>query len=178
MNTGERAQSYANAFFEAAFERWLNTLQDVATALTGQHGRLAELASSGADFAQQQRALDSLLPADADPLVRNLLYTLAQHGDLGLLGEITAALHARVRQAEAGPIPVEVVTAIALTAEQRATLETRLAAQYGATLNYAYRVDPAILGGMIVRVGDKLMDGSVAGKLAALKQALGVTTES
>ena len=38
-----------------------------------------------------------------------------------------------------------------------------------------YRVDPAILGGLIVRVGDKLIDGSVASRLAAMKQALGVT---
>lgn len=174
MKTGERVHSYANAFFEAAFERWLGALQSAATALAGQ----ANLQADSADFAQQQRALDSLLPADADPLVRNLLYTLAQHGDLALLGQIVEALRGRVRQAGAGPIPVEVVTAIALADEQRAALEAKLAAQYGTALSYVYRVDPAILGGMIVRVGDKLMDGSVASKLAAMKQALGVTTES
>ncbi len=177
MNTGERVQSYANAFLEAAFERWLGALQGAATALAGQHGRLADLQGVGADFALQQRALDSFLPADADPLARNLLYTLAQHGDLELLGDITEALRARVRQAEAGPVPVEVVTAIALTADQRATLETKLAAQHSGALSYTYQVDPAILGGMIVRIGDKLMDGSVASKLAAMKQALGVTNE-
>lgn len=176
MKTGERVQSYANAFFEAAFERWLGALQGAATALAGQQGRLAELQAGGADFAQQQRGLDSLLPADADPLARNLLYTLAQHGDLGLLSEITEALRARMRQAEAGPIQVEVVTAIPLTGEQQSALEARLVAQYGGALSYAYQVDPAILGGMIVRVGDKLMDGSVASKLAAMKQALGVAT--
>lgn len=175
MNTGERVQSYANAFFEAAFERWLGALQGAAAALAGQHGRLADLQGAGANFAQQQRVLDGLLPADADPLTRNLLYTLAQHGELDLLGDITEALRARVRRAEAGPIPVEVVTAIALTAEQQAALQTRLAAQYSGALSYTYRVDPAILGGMIVRVGDKLMDGSVASRLAAMKQALGVT---
>lgn len=176
MNTGERVHSYANAFFEAAFERWLDALHSAATALaSGQHGRLTDLQASGADFALQQRAIDGLLPAGADPLMRNLLYTLAQHGDLDLLGAITEALRARVRQAEAGPIPVEVVTAIALTSEQQAALEAKLAAQYGAALSYAYRVDPTILGGMIVRVGDKLIDGSVASKLAAMKQALGVT---
>lgn len=176
MNTGERVQSYANAFFEAAVERWLDTLHAAATALaSGQHGRLADLQAGGAGFAQQQRALDGLLPSDADPLVRNLLYTLAQHDDLDLVGEVTEALRVRVRQVGSGPIPVEVLTAIALSDDQRAALEAKLAAQYGAALSYTYRVDPAILGGMIVRVGDKLMDGSVASKLAAMKQALGVT---
>lgn len=176
MNTGERVHSYATAFFEAATERWLSPLHDAAAALAaGQGGRLAELQAGGADFAAQQRALAGLLPADADPLVRNLLYTLAEHDDLDLLGDIVETLRARVRQAEAGPIPVEVTTAIALTAEQQAALEARLVAQYGAALSYAYRVDPAILGGMVVRVGDKLIDGSVASKLAAMKQTLGVS---
>jgi F-type H+-transporting ATPase subunit delta len=62
-----------------------------------------------------------------------------------------------------------------LTDEQRKNLVAKLEAQYGANLVYSYRIDPAILGGMIVRVGDKLIDGSVASKLAAMKQALGVT---
>lgn len=177
MNTGDRVHSYANAFFEAAFERWLDALQGVASAVAGQHGRLAELTASGADFAQQQQALAGLMPADADPLVRNLIYTLAQRGELPLLGDVIEALRARVRQAGAGPTPVEVVTAIALTDEQRVTLEAKLAAQYGTALSYAYQVDPAIMGGMIVRIGDKLIDGSVASKLAAMKQALGVTGE-
>lgn len=177
MKTGERVQSYANAFFEAAFERWLGTLQDVATALAGQRQQLAALQAADIDFGRRQQMLDSLLPADADPLVRNLLYTLLQQGELPLLGEVVEALRARVRQAEAGPTPVEVVTAIALTDEQRAALESKLSVQYGPTLSYVYRVDPAILGGMIVRIGDKLIDGSVVSKLAALKQALGVTSD-
>ena len=68
------------------------------------------------------------------------------------------------------------VSAIALADEQRRALVAKLEAQYGRNLVYSYRVDPAILGGLIVRVGDKLIDGSVASKLAAMKQALGVTT--
>jgi len=97
-----------------------------------------------------------------------------QHGDLGLLPDIMAAL--RQRGAEAAPIAVEVVTAAALDDDQRQTLEARLVAQHGAGLTFSYRTDPAILGGIIVRIGDKLIDGSVAGKLAAMKQALGVTS--
>jgi F-type H+-transporting ATPase subunit delta len=79
-------------------------------------------------------------------------------------------------QAAAGPTPVEVTTATPLEPDQRQALETKLISQYGANLAYEYKVDSAILGGMIVRVGDKLIDGSVASRLAALKQTLGVTT--
>jgi F-type H+-transporting ATPase subunit delta len=99
---------------------------------------------------------------------------LMQRGDLGLLPEVTAALRQRMRQTEAQPTQVEVVTAMPLDDAQREVLEAKLAAQHGAALAYTYRVNPAILGGVIVRVGDKLIDGSVASRLAAMKQALGV----
>ncbi len=73
---------------------------------------------------------------------------------------------------------VDVVSAIALTDDQRRVLVEKLEAQYGAGLVFAYRVDPSILGGLVVRVGDKLIDGSVASRFAAMKQALGVTRPS
>lgn len=173
MNTGERAQSYASAFLEAAFERWLGTLDGVAATLAENRALADRLQAAGADFAHRKGVLEGILPADTDPLVRNLLHTLMQHGDLGLLKDITAAL--RLRRTEAQPVAVEVVTAIALADDQRRTLENKLSAQYGAGLAFSYRVDPGILGGIIVRVGDKLIDGSVASKLSAMKQTLGVT---
>jgi F0F1-type ATP synthase delta subunit len=71
---------------------------------------------------------------------------------------------------------VEVTTAVPMEADQRRVLEQKLTAQYGGNLAYTYHVDNTILGGMIVRVGDKLIDGSVASRLAALKQTLGVAT--
>lgn len=172
MNTGERAQSYASAFFEAAFERWLSTLEGVETTLAGNRTLVDRLQATGADFAKRQAGLDAILPADTDPPVRNLLYALMQHGDLGLLADITAAL--RQRRTEAAPVAVEVVTATALDDDQRQALEDKLTAQYGAGLAYSYRIDPSILGGIIVRVGDKLIDSSVASKLAAMKHTLGV----
>ncbi len=173
MNTtAERAQSYARAFFEAAFERWLGILDNVAQKLAGNPALLANLQTASTDFAERQVALDTFLPADTDPLVRNLLYTLLQHGELNLLPEITSAL--RARSTAAAPIPVEITTALPLEDQQRQTLEEKLAKEYGSGLVFHYRVDPAILGGIIVRVGDKLIDGSLANRLAAMRQALGV----
>ena len=176
MTTGDRATNYATAFYEAAFERLIGSLEAVAQALTGKPALLQELGAVDTEFAIRQAALGSILAEDADPVVRNFLYTLLQHGDLSLLGDVITSLRARLQRAESGPTQVEVLTAIPLADDQRQTLETRLAAQYGANLIYEYKVDPAILGSMIVRVGDKLIDGSVASRLAALKQSLGVAT--
>jgi len=173
MNTAaERAQSYAKAFFEAAFERWLGVLENVAGKLAGNPSLLVNLQSTATDFVERQAALDSFLPPDTDPLVRNLLYTLMQRGDLNLLPEIATAL--RARSAAAAPTLVEVTTALPLEDRYRQALEEKLTKEYGTGLAFNYHVDPAILGGVIVRVGDKLIDGSLASRLAAMRQALGV----
>ena len=71
---------------------------------------------------------------------------------------------------------VEIASAVPLTEAEQASLADKLTAQYGSGLQFDYRVDPALLGGLIVRIGDKLIDGSVASKLAAMKQTLGITS--
>ena len=177
MNTADRAQSYANAFHEAAFDRWLKLLDGVASTLEGNRALVERLQAEDVELKERQVALDGLLPADADALVRNLLNVLLQRGDLSLLPEVATALRDRLRQVAAGPVTVEVTTAQPLPADQRTVLEERLAQEYGRDLAYAYHVDPAILGGVIVRVGDKLMDSSVASRLAAMRQALGVRAQ-
>jgi len=179
MSTAHRAaqgQSYAQAFYEAAMERWLAALQAISTRLTEDRGLLERLQATDLDFSERQPLLDEVFPAEADPPVRNLVYTLMQRGDLVLLGEITESLLQRMRRAEAVPAAVEVTSAVALTDEQRSTLVSKLEAQYGSGLDVHYRVDPAILGGLIVRVADKLIDGSLATRMAAMRQMLGVVT--
>jgi F-type H+-transporting ATPase subunit delta len=176
MNTDERVQAYASAFFEAALERWAAALNGVAEAVAKNPKVAERVAYVVEDFAARHHLLDQVIPGDADLPVRNLLLTLIQSGEVKLLPDIVVALRERVRRTEVAPVPVEVVSAIALTAEQRNSLVAKLEAQYGANLSYSYRVDPAILGGLIVRVGDKLIDGSVASKLTAMKQALGVSS--
>jgi F-type H+-transporting ATPase subunit delta len=173
----DHVQSYVTAFYEAAVERWTSTLDGVASALAQNLPLRSRLGATDVDFSGRQRLLDGVIPPDADLPVRNLLYTLVEHDDLGSLSDIAAALRERARQTKVAPVQVDVVSAIALTDAQCRVLVAKLEAQYGAGLVFAYRVDPSILGGLIVRVGDKLIDGSVASRLAAMKQTLGVTSE-
>lgn len=65
-----------------------------------------------------------------------------------------------------------VTSAVPLTEAEREALEARLHARYGSDLPIVYTVDPAILGGLIVRVGDRYVDGSVATRLGQLRQTL------
>lgn len=177
MNTQDRdrAWAYAEAFYAAAFERWLAALTEAADRLAREPGLLGRGPADLAEFATRKEQLDRLLPADVDLPVRNLLYTLAQRGDLGLLREVVLSLQARVKRGKEAAVRAVVTSAVPLTPEEQAALAQKLTAQYGADLEFEFVVDPAILGGLIVRVGDRLIDGSVASKLAALKQALGVT---
>jgi F-type H+-transporting ATPase subunit delta len=179
MSTAERSargQSYAQAFYEAAVERWLTALQAISDRLAKDPGLVERLQAADVDFQQRQTLLEGSFPAEADPPVRNLVYTLMQRGDLDLLASVTGLLRQRVRRAEAEPLAVEVTSAIALADDQRSALVSKLEAQYGAGLDIRYRVDPAILGGLIVRVGDKLTDGSLATRMAAMKHTLGVAS--
>jgi F-type H+-transporting ATPase subunit delta len=176
MSTADRKQSYAQAFHEAAVERWLAALQGISARLAEDPELVERLQAADVDFSERQPLLEGYFPPEADPPVRNLVYTLMQRGDLGLLGEVAESLHQRMRRAEAAPVAVGVTSAIALTDEQRSTLVAKLEAQYGSGLDIRYRVDPAILGGVVVRVGDKLIDGSLATRMAAMKQALGVAS--
>jgi len=66
----------------------------------------------------------------------------------------------------------EVTSALPLTEAEQATVSKQLAKPLGAGASLSFRVDPAILGGLVIRVGDKVIDGSVAGKLEGLRQSL------
>lgn len=110
-----------------------------------------------------------------------------------LYGKVTAVTEALASQAVARPegMPaddidalsrmaaeiegqsVAVVTAASdLSQEQQETLSRKLAGIYGREMTVHVEVDPAVLGGMVIRVGDEVIDGSVAGRLSAVRRAL------
>ena len=66
----------------------------------------------------------------------------------------------------------EVTSALPLTAEEKEAIKQDVLSQVGDQATVTFRVDPAILGGLIVRVGDKVLDGSVGGQLESLRQSL------
>jgi F-type H+-transporting ATPase subunit delta len=174
MSPENRVQAYASAFYEAAWERWLAAFAGVGDRLA-QEPALVDRLQSGGDLAQRQRLLDGLLPRDVDAPVRNFLYTLLQRGELNLLPEIEADLRDRMVRATEQVVNVEIISAVSLTEQECQALQAKLERQFGTNLNIQYRVDPGILGGMIIRAGDKLIDGSVATRLADLRRAMGVT---
>ena len=67
-------------------------------------------------------------------------------------------------------VVAEVTSAVELTSEERAAIEKRLVDQFGLGLDFRFNVDPDILGGLLIRVGDKLLDTSVASRLLGVSR--------
>ncbi len=66
----------------------------------------------------------------------------------------------------------EVTSALPLTSEEQEVIKEDILSRIGETATVTFRVDPSILGGIIIRVGDKVLDSSISGQLAEMKQTL------
>ena len=88
-----------------------------------------------------------------------------------VLESLVSQLHHLEREVEPDK-RATVKSAVPLTPSERSELEKKLTGHFGDGLLLRWEVDPSLLGGIVVRVGDKIIDGSVAGKLEALKRSL------
>lgn len=77
-----------------------------------------------------------------------------------------------LKNAEISGTTAEVVSALPLTAEEQEIVRKDVLSKMGKQIEVDFRVDPAILGGLVIHVGDKVLDGSVAGQLEDLRQSL------
>lgn len=175
MRAQELSRKYATAVFSLALEKWVSTLDTVQDKLAHNPDLVAGLQDQGRSFAERQKELEGLIPGEADQSIRNFLYTLLKEGQMDLLAGTLAQIE---RMAQGGPqVQVAyVTTATALSEDEQDHFRKKLRAQYGENLEFEFNVDPAIIGGAVVQVGDQVIDGSVATRLDALRNALGVKT--
>ena len=105
------------------------------------------------------------------PALRNFLAVLLQNGRIAALPEIVASyrteMDARQNIGEA-----EIVSVRELDASERTALESRAARLTGRSIRAVYKRDPALLGGVVLRIGTVVYDGSVRGRLERLRQQL------
>ncbi len=101
----------------------------------------------------------------------NFVRLLVENDRLAALPEI-ARLFEEMKADEEGVLEARVVTAYELTPAQLSTLVARLEARFGRKISATQEVDPALIGGVIIHVGDEVLDASVRGKLAELAATL------
>lgn len=115
-----------------------------------------------------QQLVDRLKPVST---VGKLLLLLADRDRLELLPDLLNAYRQRLMDYQ-NVVRAEVVTAVPLAQDRAAQLQQKLAAVTGRTVTLNTRVDPAIIGGLVARVGTMVYDGSVATQLAKMKDRL------
>jgi F-type H+-transporting ATPase subunit delta len=103
--------------------------------------------------------------------VRNFLYVIIDHRRVGLLKTIRQEVEAQF-DARRGVVRALVTSARPLSASQRPDLEAALERRTGKKIRGEYRTDESLIGGMVVRAGSKVFDGSVRGQLETLRRRL------
>jgi len=168
---------YAQALFDLSVETGgLNAVEADLKSLETMRAGSADLRSllSSPKFSAEDKArgLAALADkADLSATTRKFLGLLAANRRTLALGDIIRAFH-RLAAARRGAVSAQVVTAVPLTDAQTAGLAAALRTALGKDPQIETRVDPAILGGVKVRVGSRLYDASLKSKLDSLKFAL------
>ncbi len=168
------ARRYAVALYGLALERgalddWAAQLQRIAAVLEDPVAQRVLAGPTGAIDAKR-RAIEAL----AKPLSREVLALVTimlERKRIALFPALAEAFADRVREQQ-GVELADVTTAIEIGDAEQALVAERIARQLGKRVELRTNVDPGIIGGVIVRVGDQLFDASVRGKLEALRKRL------
>jgi len=167
------ARRYARAVFDIALEenrleRWQSDLQRSVGAVSDEKF-LAVLESPKIKFEDKSRLLSQI--GGIGPLALNLVRLLVARGGINMLDDIVAEYNHLVDDYR-GVETAAVVTAVPLDNKEKEKLAGELGAITDKKVQLELSVDPSIIGGIIVRVGGRLLDGSTRSKLTALKKDL------
>ncbi|TVR79865.1 MAG: F0F1 ATP synthase subunit delta [Rhodospirillales bacterium] len=175
--SGGLAGRYAHALLELAEEdqsvdEVARDLDSLAT-MIGESADLERLVRSPVlSRADQQRAMEAVLAAaGCGALTRRFIGVLATNRRLFMLQSIIAAYRTILAERR-GETVAEVISARPLSDAQMEGVRAALTGVVGAKVNVAARVEPAILGGLIVKVGSRMVDNSLSTKLQRLRLAM------
>lgn len=175
--SGGLAERYAIALFELADEaKALDRVEADLEQLTSMLGESADLRrlirSPVIDRDDQGSAMAALTEsAGMHDLSRRFVGLLARNGRLFTLPEVIAAFR-DILAGRRGKTAAEVISAKALTGAQKSAIADALRKSTGGDVSIVEAVDPEILGGLIVRIGSRMVDSSLRTKLQRLRLAM------
>jgi F-type H+-transporting ATPase subunit delta len=166
---------YARALFDAAKERdRVQVVQEELADFVESVREVPELRALLRDPQLDPRAKVSALEeilGGADELVRNFLLVLTERGRAGQLEEIQREFE-RLVAAETGRLDLELTTAVELSDEEAEQIVKRIEEASGRQVEAARKVDPELLGGVVLQVGSLRLDASLRGRLDRLRRDL------
>ncbi len=171
MSAQARPKDYAAAIYDLALEPWLAHLGNVEQALKDDPALRAALGEPELSTGAKLDRLSEALPAGLTGEMRKFLGTLLEAGQLEQLSAILIEFDRLARRRPERTL-AHVTSAVPLTEAEQETMRAKLSQRFGADLEIQFEVDSSLIGGVHLRVGDQVIDGSVAGKLAALRDHL------
>ena len=175
MPKAASARRYAQAVFELALEkgeleRWFDDLALLADSVSNLEFLefLSQPRVSGGD---KIKVIRDALGDSVGPLALNLMALLATKNIAHILPGITDQYQSLL-DSQQGIERAEVVSAIPLGDDEQRRVTEMLSAMSGSQVRLTTRVDSQIIGGMIIRIGDRVMDGSTRSKLQAMRREL------
>jgi len=168
------AKRYSQAVFNIALERgeldkWQSDLKKIAT--LGEDAAFTALLQNPKVYFKDKAGLLSERLGDVGPLALNLVYLLMTRGRLSMVADI-ADEYQRLFDSYRGIEQAEVTTAIPLSDKDKKRLEQQLGAVVGKKVVLKLEVDSSLVGGIVARIGGKLLDGSTHNKLLTLRDEI------
>jgi len=169
------ARRYAEAVFQIAstddgHDRWANDLRFAAQVVSDE-GMARIVNSPAVPLSQRADVLARALGSRISPAAVNLVKLLDQRGRLALLPAIATEFDRLVDRMR-NVAPATVTSAAPLSDADAAAVRARIEAMTGGSVRLTTAVDPDLIGGLTVRVGDRLIDASVRGRLERLRDQL------
>jgi F-type H+-transporting ATPase subunit delta len=172
------ASRYARALVEVVLEQRIDpdiARQQLRSIVEAVHEsvELRRVWESPAISADQKRAVLDAIAGQMDALkpIRNFIAVLIDHRRIAMLDDITRQFETEL-DAQLGFAEAEISSARQLSAEEQRVLEAQIERLTGKKVRARYASNPELLGGVMVRVGSTIYDGSVRGQLEKMKQEL------
>ena len=170
------ARRYAAALFQFALETGqvdavVGDLERVLELMRGFPELAAAVRRPSVPASVKKRLLDELLADEVQPITLDFLKLLIDKRRYDILPEVPEC-YKELADSHRGIVSVQVRSAVPLTEEEKERLSEVLARSLRKQVRLKTNVDPSLIGGVMLRIGDRLLDGSVKGQLNLLRQRL------
>jgi len=172
----DTSKSYADALFSLALEtntvfETLMALKEIHSGLYATEGAIDLLASPSIPKDERCAVLEKAF-GDIQPAhVMSFVGVLVQHGCIRELDDCLAA-YTQLHDEHSRLSTAYVTSAVELTKGEKAELTEKLSRKFGRTIHLECAVDPSLLGGLVVRVDSKVIDGSLKHRLQEIKEVM------
>ena len=176
MTTKDLVATYARALFDLAAASDAVDEVDagfaaIVSAIRGHTGLMATLVDVVVPGSKKRDIMRDIFSAEVPSEAVAIASVMAERGHAALIDDVAAAYRSLL-ESERGIVVAEVVTAVPLTDESRASLAKKLTDSLGRPVSLRERVDASIIGGIVINVGGRVLDGSLSSQLDSVRSAL------